>query len=93
MEQFAQIGGAVAILAAFIALQAGAVGATSWSYLLLNIVGAAVLAVVAAVGRDWGFLLLEVVWTGVSGWSVIRKLRTRREPGDVRLEGLEPPAF
>jgi hypothetical protein len=78
MEQFMQIGGAIAILAAFIALQAGAVGANSWSYLLLNIVGASVLAVVAAADRDWGFLLLETVWTGVSGWSVIRKVRERR---------------
>ncbi len=78
MEQFFQIGGAVAILTAFIALQLGAVDATSWPYLVLNIVGASVLAVVAATDRDWGFLLLETVWTGVSGWSVIRKLRERR---------------
>ncbi len=80
MEQFVQIGGAVAILAAFIALQLGAVEATSWPYLVLNVVGAAVLAVVAAADRDWGFLLLETVWTGVSGWSVIRKIRARRTP-------------
>jgi steroid 5-alpha reductase family enzyme len=93
MEQFVQIGGAVAILAAFIALQAGAVQATSWSYLLLNVAGAVVLAVVAAADRDWGFLLLETVWTAVSGWSVIRKLRTSREPENVRPEGLEPPTF
>ncbi|MDP8956737.1 MAG: hypothetical protein M3N24_07250 [Actinomycetota bacterium] len=78
MEQFVQIGGAVAILAAFIALQLGVVEATSWSYLVLNLVGAAVLAVVAAADRDWGFLLLETVWTAVSGWSLIRKLRERR---------------
>ena len=78
MEQLLQIIGAVTILAAFIALQVGAVGATSWSYLLLNIAGAGVLAVVAAVDRDWGFLLLETVWTGVSGWSLIRKIRERR---------------
>ncbi len=77
MEQVFQIAGAIAILAAFIALQVGAVDAMSWSYLVLNIVGAVVLAVVAAVDRDWGFLLLETVWTGVSGWSVIRKVRER----------------
>jgi len=77
MEQFVQIGGAVAILAAFIALQVGAVDAMSWPYLILNVLGAGVLAVVAAADRDWGFLLLEIVWTGVSGWSVIRKIRER----------------
>lgn len=93
MEQMFQIGGAVAILAAFIALQIGAVDATSWPYLILNIIGAAVLGVVAAADRDWGFLLLETVWTGVSGWSVIRKLRTPRDRQAVRSESLEPPAF
>lgn len=78
MEQFVQMGGAVAILAAFIALQMGAVEAMSWPYLILNVIGASVLAVVAAADRDWGFLLLETVWTGVSGWSVIRKIRGKR---------------
>ena len=92
MEQVIQIGGAVAILAAFIALQLGVVHANGWTYLVLNIVGAGVLAVVAFLDRDWGFVLLETVWTGVSGWSLIRKLRGPKNP-EVRLEGLEPPAF
>ena len=78
MEQLVQIAGAIAILVAFIALQLGAFDANGWAYLVLNIVGAAVLAVVAAVDRDWGFLLLETVWTGVSGWSIVRKVRGRR---------------
>ncbi len=78
MEQLLQIAGAVAILAAFIALQVGAVDAVSWPYLILNLVGASILAVVAAADRDWGFLLLETVWTAVSGWSVIRKIRDGR---------------
>ena len=84
MEQIVQIVGAVAILAAFIALQLGAVDANGWAYLVLNVGGAAVLAVVAAVDRDWGFLLLETVWTGVSGWSIVRKIRGRRATATVQ---------
>ena len=84
MEQFVQIAGAVAILAAFIALQLGAFDANGWAYLVLNVVGAAVLAVVAALDRDWGFLLLETVWTGVSGWSIVRKMRGRRTAPSVQ---------
>ena len=80
MEQFVQITGAVAILAAFIALQLGKFDANGWAYLVLNLLGASVLAVVAALDRDWGFVLLETVWTGVSGWSVLRKLRERKAP-------------
>ena len=83
MEQIVHIIGAVAILGAFIALQLGAVDAKGWAYLLLNVVGAPVLAVVAAADRDWGFLLLETVWTGVSGWSIVRKIRGRRATATV----------
>ena len=93
MEQLVQITGAIAILAAFVALQVGAVDANSWAYLILNIVGAAVLAVVATIDRDWGFVLLETVWTGVSSWAVIRKLRKADDDREVRPEGLEPPTF
>jgi hypothetical protein len=38
-------------------------------------VGSTVLAVVAALDADWGFLLLEGVWALVTAWSVAVKLR------------------
>ncbi|MDQ4036714.1 MAG: hypothetical protein M3153_12460 [Chloroflexota bacterium] len=75
MEQFFQVAGALLILAAYIAGQAGRLNVTSWRYLVLNLVGSALLAVVAALDADWGFLLLEGVWAIVTAWSVAIKLR------------------
>jgi len=78
MFEILQIVGAVLILAAFAAAQLGWLGVTSVPYLVANVVGAAVLAVVALVGRDWGFLLLEGVWTVVSAASLVK---VSRRPG------------
>ena len=36
---------------------------------MLNFVGSAVLAVLALLDEDWGFVLLEVVWALVSAWG------------------------
>jgi hypothetical protein len=79
--QIAQIIGAVFILAAFAALQFGRWQPDSVVYLVANIIGAATLAVVAAAGGDPGFLLLEGVWTLVSLWALVQKLRGRRPAG------------
>jgi membrane-bound ClpP family serine protease len=75
MADVLQIVGAILILIAFVAVQFKRLDATTWSYLLLNLVGSAVLAVVARIGRDWRFLLLEGVWAAVSAWGLIGKLR------------------
>jgi len=74
--EVAQVIGAVFILVAFAALQLRRWRADDLPYLLLNVVGAGVLAVVAALGGDPGFLLLEGVWTIVSVWSLVQRLRT-----------------
>lgn len=74
MIQVWQIAGAILILAAFVAAQAGWLDGKSITYLVLNAVGAGVLSVVALVGHDWGFLLLEGVWTMVSIASLSRIL-------------------
>lgn len=75
MEQWLQVAGAIAILVAFVAVQMRRMEPTQWSYLSLNTIGGAVLAVLAALDRDWGFLLLEGVWTLVSAWALVRKAR------------------
>jgi hypothetical protein len=76
--QVAQIIGAVLVLAAFAALQFGRWRPDNVLYLAVNVVGAGTLAVVAATGRDPGFLLLEGVWTIVSAWSLVQTLRGKR---------------
>jgi hypothetical protein len=83
MEQVIQVVGAVLILVAFAAAQAGAMSQHSVTYLVLNIVGSLVLAVLAVLGPNYGFLLLEGVWTAVSVWSLWRVLTGRRvaDPG------------
>lgn len=79
--QLVQLVGALLVLSAFLAAQAGLTGTRSAAYLASNLVGSAVLAVVAAVGRDYGFLVLEGVWAAVSGAGVLSVLRlARRRP-------------
>jgi uncharacterized membrane protein YccC len=77
MEQALQLVGAVMILVAFIAAQRGAFSPQDTTYLVLNLVGSAVLAVLALLDEDWGFLLLEGVWAIVSAWSLVQVLRSR----------------
>ncbi len=75
MDQVVQIAGALLILAAFAALQAGRIDASSRLYLVLNLVGSVILAVLAFYEDQWGFLLLEGAWAIVSGWGLIRLSR------------------
>jgi hypothetical protein len=77
MTQAIQILGALAILAAFVASQLGVFDVRSRTYLWLNFLGALVLAIVAWHERQWGFLLLEGVWTLVSAWSLAALIRLR----------------
>ena len=76
-SQLVQVVGALLILAAFAGVQFKAMDPASWTYLWLNVVGSAILAVLAWLGRDWGFLLLEGVWALVSAYSLARKPRAR----------------
>jgi hypothetical protein len=78
MDQVVQLIGAVLILAAFTATQAGKLSPHALSYLVLNFAGAAILTVVALVGSNWGFLLLEAVWTLVSAWGLLQLARGRQ---------------
>jgi hypothetical protein len=66
VSQAIQIAGAIAILAAFAGAQARIVDLRSWPYLWLNLVGAAALAASAGYEHEWGFLLLNTVWSVVA---------------------------
>jgi hypothetical protein len=77
MDQVVQVIGALLILAGFAGLQLGRISAVSRTYLVLNLVGAIVLAVLAFDEHQWGFLLLETVWAVVSAWSLVQVLKGR----------------
>ena len=65
-EQILQLVGAILVLAGFTLAQVRVLDPQSLTYLVLNAVGAAILATLALIGEQWGFLLLEGVWTIVS---------------------------
>lgn len=77
-EQLIQIAGSLLILIAFIAAQLQRLETGAWLYLLLNLVGSGTLAVLAFLGQQWGFLLLEGVWAIVSAAGMIHKARAAR---------------
>jgi hypothetical protein len=76
MDSLVQIAGALAILTGFALAQWGVLDPRSRAYLVLNLAGATVLAVDAYLGSQWGFFLLEGVWSAISAWSLLR-LRPR----------------
>ena len=64
------------VLFAFYLQQQGAWQPTDPRYLACNFVGTAVLTVVAWIGSQWGFVLVEAVWAAVSLRGLVRSLRT-----------------
>ena len=72
-----QVAGSLLILVAFVASQKGRLSTSSMPYLVLNLVGSAVLAVLAALHLQYGFLLLEGVWACVSAAGIRAALRGR----------------
>jgi len=80
MDQILQLGGALLILAAFAGLQRGKMKPNEPVYLALNLAGGIILTVAAIIDFDWGFLLLEIVWSLVSAWGLFQLARGR-EPG------------
>jgi hypothetical protein len=78
-DQVVQIVGAVLILAGFILTQRNLLDADSYLYLIINLAGAAILAVLAFQDQRWGFVLLEGVWALVALVGLIVRV-VRKEP-------------
>lgn len=75
MGQVVQVAGSLLILVPFVLAQLGRLTPSSPAYIVLNLVGSTVLAIDAARGHQWGFLLLEGVWAVVSLASLVRTRR------------------
>jgi len=65
-DQVVQMVGTLLILAGFILSQRNLLHADSSLYLVLDLTGATILAVLAFQGQRWGFVLLEGVWALVA---------------------------
>jgi hypothetical protein len=76
LAQLLQLAGAILVLAGFTLAQVRVLDPQSLAYLVLNAVGAGILAALALEERQWGFLLLEGVWTVVSLAGLAARLRT-----------------
>jgi hypothetical protein len=83
MAQVIQVVGALVILGAFAANQLGDLPTDSRLYLLANLVGSVVLAILAVVEGQVGFILLESVWAIVSAWSLFVILGEEAGPPEI----------
>jgi hypothetical protein len=75
MGQLVQVVGALFILVAYASAQFGAMSQHSRLYLVLNVIGSVILAVLALVEGLWGFLMLETFWAAVSLWGLFQAIR------------------
>ena len=80
--QIVSVLGSLLVLLAYVANQFGWLRATGLGYAFANIAGSGILAVIAALEEQWGFLLLEAAWASVSLVAVVGrrvKLGKQRE--------------
>jgi hypothetical protein len=73
-----EVTGAMLILVAFALAQFRGLDRHGTLYLMLNLVGAALLAGSAVIHRQWGFLLLQGVWGLVALWDLLGLVRRGR---------------
>jgi hypothetical protein len=76
MADLLQIAGALLILAGYGGAQWGLLSQKSNLYLGVNLVGSLLLAVLAFMEAQWGFLLLEGAWALISAWGIVVLLRS-----------------
>lgn len=75
LEQALEIAAAILILSAFALNQFRGLDRHAMPYLLLNLTGSIILAILAGSDRQWGFLLLQAAWGLVSLWGILGLMR------------------
>jgi hypothetical protein len=77
VEQFLSIAAALTILGAYAGLQLGYLDNQRPLFILINLIGAIVLAVIAFRASQWGFVILEGTWGLISLWPLVRPKASR----------------
>jgi len=88
MADLLQIIGALLILAAFAGAQFGWLAPSSVGHLVMNAIGSGILAVLALITSQWGFLLLEGAWAIISIGALVWRPRPR--PATVEHDAADP---
>ena len=86
--QALEVLGSLFVLAAFAAAQRGVVSTRSRVYLVSNLIGSAILAVMAVIEFQVGFILLEGCWAVVSAAGLLNARSRRLSAGSRR----QPPS-
>lgn len=73
MDLALQFVGAIGILVPFTLFQAGRLSPHAYAYLVLNLVGSAILTAVAYLDGQWGFVILQAVWTLAAAFGISRR--------------------
>lgn len=73
--------GALGILVPFALFQIGRTSQHGLFYLVANAFGALLLTVVAYIGHQWGFVILQGVWAIAACYGIVGWMRRRPEPG------------
>ena len=81
MIQVISVVGALLILIPFAANQINRLNRDSVAYQLMNLAGSGILAIIAVIERQYGFLLLEGTWALVSLWGLLSVWRGRSAGG------------
>jgi hypothetical protein len=86
--QLVSVLGSLLVLVAYVATQFGWLSTKSLAFAYANIVGSGILAMVAALEAQWGFLLLEGAWASVSLIAVVKQ---RAKPNTHRDRRVSDP--